>query len=221
MKRLLKYLLLAILVPVLLYFVGVLLGMLIQIEPNETTGDKNIEIFLQASDIHTDIVLPVKNEIIYWEEIVSAGHSLSPPLEIRYISFGWGDLGFYKNTPQWEDLTPKTAFKALFLKSPAALHVEFLGELPPAEKTISIKVNSEQYRKLSDFILNSFKTNQKGEIRTIPDLHYNRQDAFFHSKGSLNLFKTCNTWTNNALKSAGLPACLWTPFTEGILYTYR
>lgn len=222
MKRVLKYILILILGPVVLYFIAVIIGMLIQIKPESVPEDeKIIEIFLQASDIHTDIVLPYENELINWEEFVSSKHSLSTSQNTNYISFGWGDLEFYKNTPQWDDLTPKTAIKALFFKTPSALHVEFLDVLPPAEETISINVTPEQYKKLSVFILTSFETDENDNLRPIPDLHYNRQDAFFHAEGSLNLFKTCNTWTNNALKDAGMPACLWTPFTEGILYSYR
>ena len=48
-----------------------------------------------------------------------------------------------------------------------------------------------------------------------------KADAFYDAKGSYNLTRTCNTWTNNALKAAGLKACLWTPFDSGIFWQYR
>lgn len=75
--------------------------------------------------------------------------------------------------------------------------------------------------KLTAFLEDSFEFDTDGNVQPIRDLHYTRRDAFYKAKGSLNLFKTCNTWTNNALKTAGLKACLWTPFPEGIHYTYR
>lgn len=196
--------------------------MVIQIKPEKAPEEeKTIQIFLQASDVHTDIVIPARNKFVAWESIVSANHSLSPPAELKYISFGWGDLDFYKNTPQWDDLTPKTAIKSLFFNTPSALHVKFLNQIPTAKKTIPFNITPEQYKKLSGFILNSFKTDEKGNAIPISSLHYTNNDAFYYGNGSLNLFRTCNTWTNNALKTSGLPACLWTPLTQGILYTYR
>jgi hypothetical protein len=50
---------------------------------------------------------------------------------------------------------------------------------------------------------------------------YGDNDAFYEAIGSYNLFKTCNTWTNNALKSCGQKACFWTPFESGIFYQYK
>jgi hypothetical protein len=39
--------------------------------------------------------------------------------------------------------------------------------------------------------------------------------------GSYNLFHTCNTWTNDALKAGGQKACWWTPFDAGIFRQYQ
>ncbi|MDR9457032.1 MAG: DUF2459 domain-containing protein, partial [Salegentibacter sp.] len=93
--------------------------------------------------------------------------------------------------------------------------------LPPTEKTIPLMISQNQYLKLTAFLEDSFEYDAEGNVRHIQDLHYTRRDAFYKAKGSLNLFKTCNNWTNNALKTSGLKACLWTPLPEGILYTYR
>jgi hypothetical protein len=69
------------------------------------------EIYITTNGVHLDIVLPVENvepEFLSRLEILPG---------TKYVSFGWGDKEFYINTPQWKDLTLKTAFKALFLKS--------------------------------------------------------------------------------------------------------
>ncbi|WP_372919788.1 TIGR02117 family protein [Salegentibacter sp.] len=221
MKAVLKILLLLIFLPVLIYVLAAIAGMLIPVNSDFQETKDGVKIYLQTSDVHTDIVVPLKNDLKDWEENISLQHSLSGVPGARYITFGWGDLGFYKNTPQWEDLTLKTGFQALFLKSPAALHLEFSAVPPSAKETIIIEISRDQYLKLTNFIENSFDLDAEGNVQSIPDLHYTTRDAFYKAKGSLSLFKTCNTWTNNGLKTAGLKACLWTPFTEGILYTYR
>ncbi len=36
--------------------------------------------------------------------------------------------------------------------------------------------------------------------------------------GNIVYLKTCNTWTNNALKASEQRACAWTIFANGIFY---
>jgi len=75
------------------------------------------EIFVSSNGVHLDIILPLEN--IDSEFL----RKLEIPSQTEYISFGWGDKQFYVNTPEWKDLTFKTAFTALFLKSESAMHV--------------------------------------------------------------------------------------------------
>ena len=49
---------------------------------------------------------------------------------------------------------------------------------------------------------------------------YGNNDQFYEAVGSYSCFKTCNTWTNQALKESKLKACLWTPFDFGIISKY-
>ena len=42
-------------------------------------------------------------------------------------------------------------------------------------------------------------------------------DAFYESRGRYSPLFTCNTWANAALRRAGAPCCLWTPFPGPIL----
>lgn len=221
MKAALKIVVLLILLPPVIYLFAAITGMLIPVNSDFQPSENGVTIYLQTSRLHTDIVVPLHHELKDWQDNISLGHSLSDAPETRFIAFGWGDLEFYRNTPQWKDLSLKTGFRALFLKTPAALHLEFLKNPPSSEKTISLKISRNQYLKLTEFLEKSFETDRKGKVQLINGLHYSSRDAFYKARGSLSLFKTCNTWSNNALKASGLKACLWTPFTEGILYTYR
>lgn len=188
---------------------------------SEEKEEPPYEIFIESNGVHTDIVFPLHSSLFDFTALVDPGHTISGDIEYKFIAFGWGDLEFYKNTPQWADLTPKIAFKALFLKTPAAMHVQFKKYLIENEDVIPVKLSESEYIKLADYIKNSFELDEKGYPQPIPNLHYFNNDVFYHGRGSLNLFYTCNTWTNNALKSAGLKASLWTPFAEGIFYHYR
>lgn len=206
---------------ILLYFLIAGIGSILTVNKDRVLPREGIEIFLRTNGVHTSFTLPVKNEVFNWTKIVDPLHTLSQGEGYQYVSFGWGDLEFYQTTPNWSDLTFTTAFRALFLRTPSALNVEFHKDLIEDDTTVSIILTEQQYKKLVSFIEDSFETNLNGDPKPIPELHYNRNDVFYRAKRSLNIFYTCNTWTNNGLKNSGLKACLWTPFDKGIFYHYR
>ncbi len=218
MKKAFKYILILFFLPPLFYGMASLIGALIPVNNNRSDKKVEISIYLQQFGSHTDIVLPYKNEVQNWGNIVNPSHTKLGNLRTKYLSFGWGDLAFYRNTPTWNDLTLNTAFTALFTKSPAAIHVKFSENLPQAEKSVQINLNKNQYKKLCAYIENDFKTDKKGKLQQITDLFYTQTDAFYKACGSLSLFKTCNTWVNSGLKHTGVKTCLWTAFPQGIFY---
>lgn len=183
------------------------------------TGE--ITIYLRSNGTHTDFVFPVKNEVMDWQQLSKPEHTLSKRSDFKYVSYGWGDLEFYQQTPEWSDLRFPVAFQAVFLRKQSALHVEFLDDLYYQRSIISLKITREQYTRLAKFISQSFQRDLSGNITPVKELHYGPNDAFYPATRSLNLFYTCNSWVNEGLKKAGLPACLWTPFDEGIFYQNR
>ena len=210
----------AIVIVIILYIIIGMGSSLIPVNTTQPKEPKEFEIFIQSNGVHTDIVMPVQNEIVDWRRFVDPSHTRAGAVDYSFVAFGWGDLGFYEHTPEWKDLKPGVAFRALFLDTPAAMHVKFRHYIIENEQTISIQLTAQQYKALSDYIKKSFSRNEMGLPRNIPNLHYSENDAFYHAEGSLSLLNTCNTWTNNALKNAGLRASLWTPFVEGIFYSY-
>lgn len=210
----------AIVIVIILYIIAAVAGSLIPVNTTQPEGPKELEIFIESNGVHTDIVMPVQNEIVDWLRFVDPGHTKAGAVDYAFVAFGWGDRGFYEHTPEWKDLKPGIAFRALFLETPAAMHVKFRHYIIEDEQTISIKLNPAQYKALAEYIRKSFSQDESGLPRNIPNLHYSQSDAFYQAEGSLTLLNTCNTWTNNALKHAGLRASLWTPFVEGIFYSY-
>jgi uncharacterized protein (TIGR02117 family) len=223
LERIIKFFakgLLAFLILMLLYFVSAVTGSAISVNKDQPQGG-NITIYLRTNGVHTDYIFPVKNEIMHWQELVSPQYTLSKRANYNYISFGWGDLEFYQNTPEWSDLSFPTAMQAVFLPSPSAMHVEFESAPRFTQPVISVDISEAQYRDLVRYVAQSFELDASGNVIPVANLHYNQNDAFFRAKRSLNAFYTCNTWINNGLKNASLRACLWTPFDDGIFYQYR
>lgn len=210
----------ALVIVIILYILAGMLGSLIPVNTHQSSEEKEYEIFIQSNGVHTDIVMPVQNDITNWLSFVDPAHTKAGNVDFAFVAFGWGDLEFYKSTPEWVDLKPGIAFKALFLDSPAAMHVKFKHYIQEDETTISIKLSRKQYEALAGYIKESFSLDKTGSPMHVPNLHYDLNDTFYHAEGSLTLLKTCNTWTNSGLKNAGLRASLWTPFVEGIFYSY-
>mgnify|MGYP000924339919 CR=1 FL=1 len=66
------------------------------------------------------------------------------------------------------------------------------------------------------YIKSSFKL-KEGAIEIIPNKGYSDHDNFYEAKNSYHMFRTCNIWTNEALKSAGVKTGVYALFPDGIL----
>jgi uncharacterized protein (TIGR02117 family) len=208
--RLLKLVLIFLISIVALYFVSALIFSVIKTHPPKLNCQAEKEIFITTNGVHLDIVLPV----------VNIGYEFLNKFEIlpgtKYVSFGWGDKEFYINTPEWKDLTFKTAFNALFLKSESAMHVTFYPNFYSSWRTL--KLCDKQLDILNSYIEESFLETNRGKFQKIAVPGYFEYDAFYEAKGSFSLFKTCNVWVNLALKEAGVETSVWSPFDFGVLY---
>lgn len=206
---------------VILYIIAVLILSRIPVNSDVAKADKGIEIYLLSNGVHTDVVVPVKSKIIDWSDKVQFQNTKSKDTTAKYLAFGWGDKGFYLNTPTWADLKFSTAFKAASGLSSSAMHCTFYKRMKEDELCRKIIITEKQYEQLAEFIQNSFQMKNGQNVNIVTDAVYGNHDVFYEAKGSYNLFYTCNTWTNNALKSANQKACLWTVYDKGILYHYQ
>jgi uncharacterized protein (TIGR02117 family) len=225
-KRLLKILkFTGIAIGSFVLFVVLYVLLAIGISRISVNGDKvaeaqDVEIYIHTNGVHTDLILPIRNEQIDWSKEIKFIDVKAQDSTFQYISFGWGDKGFYLNTPTWADLTFTTAFNALFGLSSSAMHTEFYKRVNKNESCRKLYISKQEYAELIKYILESFQVDADGNIIHIKNVSYNARDAFYEAKGSYTLFYTCNTWANGALKTSRQKACLWTLFDTGIFYHY-
>jgi uncharacterized protein (TIGR02117 family) len=188
----------------------------------ETVTSNDVAIYILTNGDHTDIVVPAKNDITDWSREISYKNTVSGDTTGKYLAIGWGDKGFYLSTPTWADLKFSTAFKAAFALSTSAIHATYYEAMPESNDCKKIMISNEQYKRLVAFVDSSFKRDAEGKVINIKtNANYDKNDAFYEAKRKYNMFYTCNTWANNALKSCGQTACVWTPFDRGIFYHYR
>ncbi|MGC4034775.1 MAG: TIGR02117 family protein [Chitinophagaceae bacterium] len=224
LKKILKYLLYTVVTFVsfvLLYLLAAfcLSRITINKEP-DTTND--VTIYIKTNGVHTDIVVPVKNDQMDWSKEILFSNTTAKDSSMQYLAMGWGDKGFYLETPTWADLKFRTAFRAAFALSTTAIHATFYRAMIENKSCKKIEISQDQYKRLVDYILNSLQKDMNGHAIWInTTANYGTTDAFYEATGSYSLFKTCNTWANKALKVSGQKCCLWTAFDTGIFLKYE
>ncbi|HUN17744.1 MAG TPA: TIGR02117 family protein [Saprospiraceae bacterium] len=157
----------------------------------ENDKPKDIPIYIKTNGVHTDIVVPVHHQLFDWSKEIMVSHTQSSDTNFKYLALGWGDKGFYLETPTWADLKVSTAFKAATGLSTAAVHGTFLKQVKESESCVKIEISKEQYQQLIVYITNSFKKSSDGHFMHInTKANYGKTDAFYEATGSYHLFHT-------------------------------
>lgn len=177
-----------------------------------------MEIYLLSSEIHTDIVVPVRNKVFDWESFFDPAEFRSRPVE--WIELGWGDRQFYFEVPTWDKLTLRLAFDALFLPDAAVMHVNYLDRHPnDYSGARRIKISYATYRKLVNSLKSHFKL-KSNKPTVLAGKSYSDTDNFYEAYGSFSLARTCNVWTSDVLADAELKHPLWSPTKYGLEFLW-
>lgn len=193
----------------------------ITVNANQEIKKQEVTIYILSNGVHTDIVVPVRNNIYDWSQQIKFSDAKAKDSSATYLAMGWGDKGFYLNTPTWGDLKFSTAFKAATGLSTSAMHCTFYHSLKVNPKCKKISISEEDYKSLIGYIKGSFVMSGNTISKIDTKAVYGKNDVFYEANGSYNLFFTCNTWANNALKAAHQKAAFWTPYEEGIFMHYE
>lgn len=207
---------------VILYVVLGYLLPFIEVSAKDDGQKKEIPVYIYTNGVHTDIVMPVKNDMKDWSVMLPFNNIKSKQTDYHYIGVGWGDKGFYLDTPTWADLKFSTAFKAAFWLSESAMHCTYYREMKEAADCKKIMISRNQYQKLIQFVEGKFDKDENGKFILIPtNAVYGDNDAFYDAKGKYSFLYTCNTWANDALRAAEQKAAFWTPSDYGIFLHYK
>ena len=206
-KKLLKYTAIFVL-SLMTYLLIVTLLSFVSVNEDFAENQKEIPIYILTNGVHTDVVLPLKSEHYDWTNQLKPEHTKAKDSTYQYAALGWGDKGFYLETPTWADLKTSTALKAASGLSSTAMHVTFYKDLKESNSCKKLQISSDNYKKLILFINESFQTKSGEFLKIETDAVYGKHDVFYEANGSYSLFYTCNSWANQALKAANQKAAL-------------
>jgi len=209
---------LAFLAVPLLYLLAAAIGALIPVNSDWREPDKGITIYLANNGVHADLVLPANAQGLDWRPLVPKSDMANVPADSEWIAFGAGERRLYLDTPTWGDLSLKTAAIAL-TGGERVMHVQWVAN--PAYSARSIRLTPEQYRRLWASIRSEFQLSPEGKPVRIDHPGYGYGDAFYHGVGKANAISTCNQWSADRLRVAGVKAPLWSPFVQGLVAYYR
>lgn len=207
---------------IVIYVIAVLLLPIIPVQKKPTTEIADVPIYIYTNGVHTDLVMPIQSKTLDWSDKLPFRNTKSQQTDFDYVGIGWGDKGFYLDTPTWSQLKPTTAFYAAFWLGESAMHCTFYKAMQEGADCKKIMLTQTQYQALTNFVDAKFDKNANGKNILIPTKAvYGDNDSFYEAQGSYSFLNTCNTWTNNALKIAGQKAALWTATDFGIFHHYR
>ncbi len=212
--RWLKRSLLAFLALIGSYFLIILIGLLPTNSDFEESPD-GIEIFISSNGVHADIVMPIETEVINWRESFKRTSFPQNTAWATHIAVGWGDKGFYVETPTWADLKVSTAFRALFTPSPCCLHVVMQNQPQVGENLRAVRISEVQYRKMVETIQACF-LHQKKKTVLIPESNYGKYDIFYEAHGNYHCLNTCNSWVGWVMRESGIKTPLLTPLPKSV-----
>ena len=188
----------------------------------EANTKPEVEIYILTNGVHTDIVMPTVSEQMDWSKQIRFKNTQAADSTYKYIAMGWGDKGFYLETPEWSDLKASVAFKAASGLSTTAIHATYYQTMKIGNDCKSMLISKEQYERLITYINSSFQKDTLGNCIPIKtNANYGKTDAFYEANGSYSIFKTCNTWANSALKACGQKCSFWTATDSGIFSKYE
>jgi len=208
--KILKWIFLIVVLPVLIYLGLAALLSYWGTNPKKLDCNADQIIYISSNGMHIDLIMPttaLPSDFV---------QQLSPKPATQYYAIGWGDKGFYLDTPTWAELKASTAMTAMLIKSPTAMHVTQFSKVQP--HWVPIAVCAEQITILNEHITSTFETNAAGHPIEIIDAGYTPDDRFYEAHGNYTGIKTCNIWVSQGLKKAAIKTSRWSPFVFGILH---
>ena len=164
------------------------------------------QIYIVSHGWHTGIVISGENlgkELSFLNDFFGAS---------KYFELGWGDRAFY----QAKEVTVGLVIEAALLSSDSVIHVVSIPEKPniyfPNSQTIAVKLSSKAYLLLKERLSESFFRDDNEQVVSTRQGIYG-YSRFFQANGNFHLFNTCNHWTAQMLRSAGVPVDTFAPLT--------
>ena len=213
-RRWLAPVLALLLVPALVvgWFIAGLIGAAIPGQSRDWPGEATVGIRLAFTPIHTDLLLPIDDDLrARFAFADSAGVGILHP-EARWLLVGWGARDYYTAQTVDSALPIGVILRAIGGDSSVIRLEAWFDFVPDDYPNIRVMHLTEGgYAALLDRIEAEIGT---PELVMAPGL--SQIDAFYAAKSPFSPLQTCNSWVGEALREAGVPLGRWTPTLQAM-----
>ncbi len=176
---------------------------------------RGVRIFVESNGVHTGIIVPKVAAGIDWRAFARPGDLRDPRYAAQdHLAIGWGEKAFFLETPTWADVKLRTIVGSAVGSDDVLLHVEHLAAPTPGGDVRAVTLSEAEYRRLAGFIAATIRPGG----RSYPG--YDAYDAFYDARGHYSAVATCNAWTGDALRFAGVRVGWWTPFPATVMWWF-
>ena len=164
-----------------------------------TTEAATIPFFIHSNGVHTDLVVPLKTPYKDWTRQLAFGDTQAHDTTYHYVGIGWGDKGFYLDTPTWAELKARTAVRAGFWLSTTLMHTTYYREadLRPGPLCVPLHLTPAVPGPIG-YVEKSFQQDATGQFNWLPGTATADHDAFYEAKQPLQHPQHLHTWANKA-----------------------
>ena len=202
----------AIVAAALLYLGAGLIGGAIPSNRGWTLPAEGVTIWVETNGIHTGIVVPKVAAEVDWRPLLRPGDLRDPRYAgYGYAAIGWGERAFYLETQTWADVRLPTVARAALGSRRTLVHVEHLPRPREGADVRRVVLRPDEYRRLAAYLRASFAERPAH----LPG--YAAYDTFYTARGRYSAVATCNAWTGDALRHAGVRVGWWTPFPWSVM----
>jgi len=195
--------------PILLTLLYFLIAKLLIFFPSQAKikEKKNHTIHILYGDIHTDIVISLKDLNNSWFKHIQ-------PIKDKtdgYLAIGWGDKASYLHPGSYDTLPLSIIVKALFINTSSLIHVSYYKEIKNYKQVREISISKQQLLALKSSLFKDFDFGSESYKGYYPN------DYFYTSPLHYNAIDTCNTWTGDKLREVNISMSYWTPFRDNVM----
>ncbi len=177
-------------------------------------GKEFVTVYLYHNDAllsHTEIIMDIAPFSVKFRDTFP---DLLPKDARGYIAFSYGDRDFMMDKGGFDDINLTLALRGLFLNTPALIKVGHYRDFY-REKCQKILLTKKALTLLVQSILDSF-VQREGSVVAYHDSYHRYYIHYYLAKEPYNLFHTCNAWTGDRLREAGVKMPYWTPLAQNI-----
>ncbi len=197
------------------YFSTAFIGSSIPANADWVQPKTGVPIFVETNGVHVSLIVPIAAQGEDLSDLIRPDQLTDPAYAGTHAMIGWGHAGVYRNAQTWAKVRSGDIASAVSGSDDTLLHVYHLFDPKAQQGRKMLRVTPAQYHTIIRQIRAAFTLDEDG--RSIASPAYGPDNIFYASHGRYTALHTCNSWTGDVLRSAGVRIGAWTPMPGGVM----